>query len=76
MRNNTFIQNVKEISKGLLHTVPIQCDNPWGIIQHPFVQHTMAMDRKGNFFNLLIEEDKNKWFIFMVTLDLDIQIIL
>ena len=40
----TDIKGIKSASKALLYAVSIRCDNPFGIISHPFTNNVMVMD--------------------------------
>lgn len=60
MRKETSIQNIKDTTKALIYTVPIKCDNDFGIVQHPFTNSMIGCLGK-EFIDLSVEENKERW---------------
>ena len=53
--NNMKQTNLKEIqsaSKALLYAVSVRCDNPFGIISHPFTNNVMVVDDNHQVINI------------------------
>lgn len=57
----TNIDGIRNASKALLFAVEINCDNPFGIISHPFANHIFSIGENHEMLNLTNEEDCKKW---------------
>ena len=57
----TSLAAVRDTSKMLLHAVPLECNNPFGIVQHPYTNTLFTMSRDGKLLDLTKEEDKDIW---------------
>lgn len=60
-QRETNLDGLRDISITLLHAVPIKCNNPFGIIQHPFTNHMIAVDTNGNLLDLRIKSNEDTW---------------
>ena len=61
INKSTDINGIHSVSKTLLFAVEIVCDNPFGIINHPFSNHIFSIGENHEMLNLTNEEDCKKW---------------
>ena len=61
INKSTDVNSIRSTSKALLFAVDINCDNPFGIISHPFANHIFAVGENHEIFNLMNEYDCKKW---------------
>ena len=66
-RKETSMNSVREETKLLLHAAPVECDNSFGIVQHPFTTSTVAFLRNKEAVDLLTEDGYKKWIKDMET---------
>jgi hypothetical protein len=59
--NPTDIDGVRSASKALLFAVEINCDNPFGIVSHPFTNNIFAMDDEHKIVNLTDADTCLQW---------------
>ena len=61
MVNKTDIKQIRSVSKSLLYAVDIECDNPFGIVQHPFTNTLFTMSQDGKLINLQENDNESTW---------------
>ena len=52
----TDLKGIRSVSKTLLFAVDINCDNPFGMISHPFTNHIFSVGENHEMLNLANEE--------------------
>lgn len=57
----TSLAAVRDTSKMLLHAVPLECNNPFGIVQHPFTNTMFSMSTDKKLLDLSQTEDRDIW---------------
>lgn len=57
----TSLAAVRDTSKMLLHAVPLECNNPFGIVQHPFTNTMFSMSADRKLLDLSHTEDRDIW---------------
>lgn len=61
MKKETSIESIRRETKILLHSVPVKCDNPFGIIQHPFTQSNIAFLQNREMVDIFTKDGYEKW---------------
>lgn len=61
MRQETNIEDVRNITKGLIRVVPLRCDNQFGLVQHPFTNMHIAYLGDGDMVDLKTEDGFDRW---------------